>query len=165
MKEAEYKRFSELYLAYFPLALEKAPRFRLMPGVETILENLACREDILLGTATGNFEDSAWAKLERASLGHYFKFGAYGSDSDNRNEIVQTAKIRAQDLCMTEDAIAGDTWVIGDTPQDIASGKANHARTVAVATGRYSLGVLKEHDPDFAFEDLSDARDFLSIFS
>ncbi len=46
--------------------------------------------------------------------------------------------------------------VIGDTPRDIACGKALGARTIAVATGSWSRQKLAEHDPDYLIDDLSD---------
>ena len=46
--------------------------------------------------------------------------------------------------------------VIGDTPRDIACGKAFGARTIAVATGTWSYAQLAEHQPDFLIADLSD---------
>ena len=39
--------------------------------------------------------------------------------------------------------------VIGDTPRDIACGKALGARTIAVATGSCSRVELAGHAPDF----------------
>src|SRR5438552_1005065 len=46
--------------------------------------------------------------------------------------------------------------VIGDTPRDIACGKALGARTIAVATGSWNREKLAEHAPDFLIDDLSD---------
>jgi phosphoglycolate phosphatase-like HAD superfamily hydrolase len=46
--------------------------------------------------------------------------------------------------------------IIGDTPNDIACGKAHGARTVAVATGPFSVADLAAHHPDAVLADLSD---------
>ena len=46
--------------------------------------------------------------------------------------------------------------VVGDTPYDIDCGRANGARTVAVATGPYSLAELQAHGPDVLLPDLAD---------
>jgi phosphoglycolate phosphatase-like HAD superfamily hydrolase len=53
---------------------------------------------------------------------------------------------------------ASETGVIGDTPRDIACGKALGARTIAVATGRSSRDELAKHQPDFLIDDLSDVE-------
>jgi phosphoglycolate phosphatase-like HAD superfamily hydrolase len=47
-------------------------------------------------------------------------------------------------------------YVLGDTPHDIACGKAFGAKTVAIATGNYTRKQLAACEPDFLFEDLSD---------
>jgi phosphoglycolate phosphatase-like HAD superfamily hydrolase len=54
-------------------------------------------------------------------------------------------------------ALSGnDIIIIGDTPNDIACGKAHGARTVAVATGPFSVADLTAHQPDAVLADLSD---------
>src|SRR5438105_40029 len=47
-------------------------------------------------------------------------------------------------------------FVLGDTPHDIACGKAFGAKTVAIATGNYTREQLAECEPDFLVDDLSD---------
>ena len=54
--------------------------------------------------------------------------------------------------------------VIGDTPHDIACGRAIGAQTVGVATGIYTSTQLAECQPDFQFEDFSDLQAVLAIF-
>ena len=46
--------------------------------------------------------------------------------------------------------------IIGDTPADVACGQGIGARAVAVATGGYSVAVLREAGARAAFDDLSD---------
>ena len=55
-------------------------------------------------------------------------------------------------------ADAGQIDVIGDTPHDIACGKAIGARTIAVLTGEFSRAQLAEHAPDFILEDFSEVQ-------
>ena len=50
---------------------------------------------------------------------------------------------------------ASEIDVIGDTPRDIACGKAFGARTIAVATGTWSREELAKYQPDFLIDDLS----------
>ncbi len=51
-----------------------------------------------------------------------------------------------------------DVVVIGDTPNDIACGRAAGARTVAVATGPFSVAELHEHGADVVLESLADTE-------
>jgi len=159
----ETERLSGRYLDRFPSALEEAPRFRLMPGIPRLLEDLSRRQDVLLGVATGNYERSTWAKLERGKLRHFFAFAGSASDSKLRDEIVRTAIERAGAKLDGDLSGPHDIIVIGDTPMDIASGKANGARTVGVATGLYTYDQLKACSPDFCFRDFSDSGAFMHV--
>ena len=67
------------------------------------------------------------------------------------------ARARAKEKHGREFA-ASEIDVIGDTPRDIACGKALGARTVAVATGTWSRDRLAEYQPDFLIDDLSDVE-------
>ena len=49
--------------------------------------------------------------------------------------------------------------MIGDTPADIACGRAIGARAIGVATGHYSVDELRRHDPAAVFADLSPTDD------
>ena len=53
---------------------------------------------------------------------------------------------------------ASEIDVIGDTPRDIACGKALGARTIAVATGTWSRDQLSQYHPDFLIDDLSNVE-------
>ena len=48
--------------------------------------------------------------------------------------------------------------VIGDTPRDVKCGREYGARTVAVATGGYSVQQLRRHKPDLVYKDFSDTE-------
>lgn len=46
--------------------------------------------------------------------------------------------------------------IIGDTPADIHCGRSIGVRAIGVATGRYSVEALAEHDPAAVFVSLED---------
>lgn len=156
-----------------PHALEHLPRFttryrelidevahelhhelRLLPGVVAVLEALAARGTIQT-LLTGNIEPVAEVKLRALNLERYFDpaIGAYGSDDRDRTRLVTVA---ARKATARHGAQVGRPVVIGDTPRDIACGKAGDARTVAVATGSFSMDELAVHQPDAVLRDLSD---------
>ena len=54
-----------------------------------------------------------------------------------------------------------DSYVIGDTPRDIDCGAACHMKTIAVATGRYSLADLAACQPTFVCTNLTVFADAL----
>src|SRR5689334_14849991 len=70
-------------------------RVRVLPGIRELLDRLAATDDVLLGLLTGNIERGARLKLSPAGLNAYFPFGAFGSDSANREELPPIAVERA----------------------------------------------------------------------
>lgn len=148
--------FYECYLGYLRehLAHEEF-QGRLLPGVGDLLEALRVDPGAVVGLLTGNIETGARLKTERFGISHHFRFGAYGDDHHDRNLLGPIALERAAGA-VGRSFGGGETVVIGDTPKDIWCGKAFGARTVAVATGRFSAGELARHDPDQVLEDLSD---------
>jgi phosphoglycolate phosphatase-like HAD superfamily hydrolase len=150
--------FAEAYLGR--LLVQRAAlaaRSRLFPGVVAALEALgpAARQAPL----TGNIAAVARLKLESVGLLGLLdvEAGAYGDDHHHRPELVPVAAARARSRYGR--AFAGrQIVVVGDTPHDIACGKANGARTVAVATGPYPLDELLSHGPDAALPDLGDTE-------
>ena len=57
------------------------------------------------------------------------------------------------------------TVIIGDTPKDIACGKACGAQTLAVATGRFSVDQLRAHGPTVVVECFENPLQILSKLS
>ena len=56
----------------------------------------------------------------------------------------------------------GAIVIIGDTPADILCGRPIGARSVAVATGHYTVDALAEHEPDAVFSNLVDTEAVLA---
>ena len=156
IEPAAHAVFYERYLHHLRHALQDTTRpRRLMPGLPVLLDVLAARADVLLGLLTGNVALGAQLKLESFGLWQYFRCGAYGSDSGDRNTLVPVAQARARAL-VSRDFLPSQILVIGDTPRDIACARAHGARVLAVATGSYSIEELQQHRPDYCFADLAD---------
>ena len=128
---------------------------RVLPGVAGILERMHAREDRVLALLTGNLRRGAELKLRRYGLWDYFELGAFADDHHDRNQLGPFARTRACER-HNFDFPPGAIDVIGDTPHDIACGKAFGARTIAVATGSSTYEELVARQPDFVFQDLSD---------
>lgn len=157
--------FHQRYVVHLRRTLQESDRpRRLMPGIQPLLEALASQTDILLGLLTGNFASGAQLKLESFGLWHYFRVGAYGSDSGDRNALVPIALARAQAL-VGHDISPTQIVVIGDTPRDIACAQVHGARAVAVATGNYSVEELQRHRPNHCFPDLGEVQDVLRVLT
>ena len=132
----------------------------LKPGVKELLAELDSRKELLLGLLTGNFEEGARIKLETHGLNKYFPFGAFGDGARKRSELPERALEAAKQH-------AGHTFsrknivIIGDTPNDIHCGRHLHVRTLAVATGPFSMEQLEAEGPDFVFQNLTETQKVL----
>ena len=133
-----------------------------MPGIRELLDALQARDNVAVGLLTGNFVESARIKLEYFDLWRYFPCGAFGGDASDRNALVPIAIARARE-CGIANAAPADVLVVGDTPHDIACAQAVGARSVAVATGGFSVDQLQAAGADVVFEDLSDTAAFLEL--
>lgn len=133
-----------------------------MPGIHELLDTLERRHDVFLGLLTGNFEAGARIKLEHFDLWRYFRCGAFGDDSADRNDLVPFALQRARQ-CGAPHFPSEHVLVVGDTPHDIACARAAGAVPVAVATGGFSADQLRAHGADVVFNDLSDTGEFLKL--
>ncbi|MBE21387.1 MAG: hydrolase [Acidobacteria bacterium] len=142
------------YLKHFDNELVSS-LVRPFPGVVECLNHVESKADqALMGLLTGNIEPGAQRKLDASGLGFSrFQVGAFGSDSENRDELPMIAAARAKAL-VGEHPESETLVIVGDTPADISCGKAVGARTIAVATGVYSRFQLEECCPDFLFDSL-----------
>ncbi|MBI3886577.1 MAG: HAD hydrolase-like protein [Opitutae bacterium] len=91
-----------------------------------------------------------------------FAFCAFGDDSPRRNDLGPHALRRAKEKHAVDFA-PEHTFVIGDTPHDIERGRAIGAKTIGVATGRFSVADLQAHAPTATFADFSDTAAFLRV--
>ena len=151
--------FLDSYVHFLSLELPRRTG-NLLPGVLELLEKLKTRAHLVLALLTGNVSRGAQLKLEHYGVWNFFEFGAFADDHHDRNQLGQFARSRAQEKHGHEFE-AGQIDVIGDTPRDIACGKAFGARTIAIATGSWPREKLSAHKPDFLFDDLSNVDEVI----
>src|SRR4030042_134175 len=125
------------------------------PGVREILGKLSLMEDTGLGLLTGNLEQGARIKLGAFDLNRYFRTGAFGSDDEERNNLLPIAIKRYEEI-IQEKINTGECIIIGDTPRDVECTHIYRAMCIGVATGPYSFESLVEAGADYVVEDLSD---------
>lgn len=135
---------------------------KLLPGIVPLLKVLSERSDAVLALLTGNVIRGAEIKLTHYGVWDFFEFGAFADDHHDRNELGKFARARALER-HGEEFPPSRIYVIGDTPKDIECGRAIGACTVAIATGHYSPDQLRDHAPDFLFEDLSDTERVVAL--
>ncbi len=156
-----FTRFFDGYVAALPAELAN-PQARVLPGVREILHAAAAQGIFAQGLLTGNMRRGAQAKLAHHGLWDHFAFGAFGDDSEHRNDLGPHAVRRALERHGVNFA-ADDVWIIGDTPHDIACGKIIGARTLAVGTGGATVEQLRAHAPTAVVSDLADTAAVLAL--
>ena len=149
-------RFRDLYLAELEARIGADP-VTVLPGVRELIGALAARHDVHLGLVTGNVKGGARAKLGSVGLWEYFPVGAFGCDHEVRDELPPVALDRAG-VHWGRPFRGEDTVVIGDTPRDVACGKAVGAATVAVTTGRFPAAALERAGADRVLPGFADVR-------
>ena len=154
--------YLETYLELLPAELREGPQGQVLPGVFALLETLHHRRDVAQGLLTGNLRRGAEFKLTHYKVWHYFEFGAFADDSPRRNDLGPHALRRAQERHAVAFSPA-HTFIIGDTPHDIECGKVIGAKTIGVATGRYSMAELASHTPTAVFANFADPAAFLQV--
>lgn len=163
--DAGLPRLFARYLEELEARLPERP-VQVLPGVVPLLgrlEELVAESRIALGLVTGNVAGGADLKLGSAGLREPFEVGAFGSDSEERNELPGVALARAREYWST-DFDPAHVWIVGDTPRDVACGRAHGLRTLAVATGNFEAPALRRSGADVVVDDLSEPDRVLEIF-
>lgn len=156
------QRFRQAYLDLLPTQMHLRPG-KVCTGIETLLPQLAQDQRFKLGLLTGNSLQSAKIKLSHFNLHGWFGFGIYGQRALRRIDL-------AQEIPPILKTVADSQWsqeqvvVIGDTPDDVALGKAVGARTIAVGTGGHPRDELQKSEPCVLVDDLQNGFAVLENF-
>jgi phosphoglycolate phosphatase len=150
---AEIDAVLTAYIARLTATLQGSKDYRVLPGVLEIMDAMGPGEAVhALGT--GNIEEGARIKLEHGQIWQRFAFGGFGSDAEERSEIIRAAWHKAERHLNRTCAVT-EFVVIGDTPKDISAAHAVGFACVAVATGRHSVHELAESGADLTVESLA----------
>lgn len=153
------RRFVDRYGELLPSSLPRK-QGHVMPNVRDILDRVHGRPDVRSYLLTGNTRAGARAKLTHYNLMQYFPDGAFAEDTGERASIA----VRALELARRGGAVAEDRlFVVGDTPHDVECARAINARTIAVATGGYTIEELHACRPWRVFDELPPAEEFVRL--
>ena len=164
LNDKSLQKFFDTYIPLLKNEIKQSSTYQILPGVPELLDELSTQEDVELGLATGNIKKGAQTKLHRANLTSFFTLGGYGSDSENRTELILIAIKRALKNVVYPSKLI-QIFVVGDTPRDIIHAQRAGTRVLAVATGSYSLKSLLSYTPDFAVPNLSDISKIVDILT
>ncbi|MEY2466596.1 MAG: phosphoglycolate phosphatase [Verrucomicrobiota bacterium] len=150
---ANFERFFERYTFWLDHILNHS-HTEICAGVREFIGDLhALPLPPCIGLLTGNIRLGAEIKLRHFNLWQEFETGAFADDHEERNQIAVIARERGRRL-LGNNLRDEEILVIGDTPHDIRCARAIDAKILAVATGGSTLEELKQHQPDWAVENL-----------
>ena len=151
-------RFIEAYHRHLSMIGAASGGFAPLPGISSLIEELASRADVELGVLTGNWEGPGRTKLEFGSLSpDCFTTCVWAEDGTERNELVPVA---AERYASTYGVHPRHVLVIGDTPRDVECAVVNGALAIAVATGVHDVASLEGIGARLVVSDLADPASF-----
>lgn len=136
---------------------------KVLPGVPELLAALDADPGTVQTLLTGNTAVNAASKLGAFGLADRLNLdlGAYGSDSADRNVLVDVALTRIEARHGAVDR--RHVWVIGDTPLDAACAVAGGVRCLLVSTGFAPREALDTCGADHVLDDLTDTEAVLAL--
>ena len=152
LAEADIQRIFARIAAELRELLQANPS-REIAGARRFLKHLAA-EGTALGLVTGNIRACAYLKLGSVGFDRYFGFGGFGDEHAERAKIAQAALAAAQAAGI--DVAAGAICLVGDTPYDVAAGRAVGIPVIGVATGKYGAEALRLAGATLTVADYSD---------
>jgi len=147
------KMEKELFERYIKVCTDKCPPF---PKVKETLETLRSR-GIRLGVVTSTPREPLHSSLDSSGLKDSFDVILAREDVEQPKPAPEGI-LKALELLHAK---ADETLYVGDSPVDIAAGKAAGVRTVAVLTGLCPRACLEAERPDAVLRDLSYLPDYI----
>ncbi|MDT0409395.1 MULTISPECIES: HAD family hydrolase [Streptomyces] len=165
----EVDRLAPLIVARLPAELrchrtELLRDGHLMPGAVEALAAARADADLVPSIVTGNLRQSAEIKLAAFGLTEYVdvSLGGYASDDPHRPALVRVAQARAE-RAHGRPFTRANTVIIGDSLQDVRTGREGGARVIGVASGTTAAEALADAGADEVLSDLTDPVRLLEL--
>ncbi|MEW1660779.1 haloacid dehalogenase-like hydrolase [Streptomyces sp. NPDC093707] len=131
----------------------------LMPGAVEALCAVRDHPRLVPAVVTGNLKPNALIKLDAFSLTPFVdtEIGGYASDDPYRPALVGVAQRRAQARHGTNFTQA-NTVIIGDSLEDVRTGKEGNVPIIAVATGTTPAADLARAGADVVLQNLKEVN-------
>ncbi|MBW7997713.1 MAG: HAD family hydrolase [Candidatus Glassbacteria bacterium] len=150
--ETTWELFRRRYIDLLKIESRDTSEWGLFPGVRRIVDYAdRCGKLALL---TGNVREGALIKIGAFGLERYFPTGGFGELDITRSELAGQAFERACEHFDTSFQ-PDQTYVLGDTVNDIRAARAIGAHAIAVATGTVSSEELAAAEPEVLVDDFA----------
>ena len=139
---------------------------QIMPGAPAALAAVQQEPRLVPTVVTGNLRGSAEIKLKALGLDEYLDLGigGYSSDNSHRPALVRVAQQRAgthHGYTFTRDT----TVIIGDSLEDVRTGREGGAHVIGVASGTTSVEKLAAAGACHVVPDLTDVQRIIRLVS
>ncbi|MEU0690977.1 HAD family hydrolase [Streptomyces uncialis] len=136
----------------------------LLPGAVDSLTAVRKSLHLLPTVVTGNLQASAEIKLSAFDLIGLVDptVGGYASDDPHRPALVSVAQQRAERV-YGHSFDRSNTVIVGDSLEDVRTGREGGARVIGVASGTTSAADLADAGADHVITDLTDPSQLLRL--
>lgn len=153
--------FRAAYGKHLSRRLQENPTAMSLPGVTELVHRLAALDHLSIGLLTGNYPETGRLKIKAAGLDpDIFTVAAWGCDGATRRDLPPVALQRHHQRTGRK-VSPQQTVIIGDTPHDIDCAKAHGCRSIGVATGAFTVDVLRKSGADLAVTNLADVASII----
>ena len=149
----------ESYETTFGESIPEDASKHILPGAQELLSELS-RTDNIVALYTGDSPGIVSHVFRATNLGKFFRFCLYGTEVENRADMVRLAIEKAKRLTGREFKDK-NIVIIGDSIRDVECGRQFNALTIAVTTGFHSGEELRKAGADYLLKDLRDYRKVL----
>ncbi len=153
--------FRLAYTRHMPAAMEEhRDKTTAKPGARALVDAARTLAGSTIGLLTGNFAETGTMKVRAAGFDPgVFVVNAWGDQSAStpptRDDLPASA-MRKYAALHGHAVEPRRVVVIGDTPHDVRCARVNGCRSLAVATGKFSVDDLRASGADLAVETLAE---------
>lgn len=148
-------RVKEEYIEILDSILRQNSDKRVLPGIKELLEYIDVSGNIFNALLTSNLRIGAETKLKSVGLERFFHVGGFGDDYGEKWDAALKGILEAEDYYGVP-FDKKNIYIIGDSIYDIECAKKIAVVSISVATGFAEYEMLKNNEPDYLYEDLSD---------
>jgi phosphoglycolate phosphatase len=152
-------RYTTELAAAFGARVEALPRQgRALPGAREAVAAVAGLPGVVQSVLTGTIRPNAAAKLRAFGMDEFFDFeiGGYGSEIYPKGAQLLRSRGRAAEKYHTDFSGNIVTVYLADSVRDVEAARTGGARCVGVASGRSTVGELRDAGADLILGDLTD---------
>jgi phosphoglycolate phosphatase-like HAD superfamily hydrolase len=138
----------------------------LLAGARESMEAVAALSGVVSSVLTGTSKPNAVVKLRAFGLDRFvdISVGGFGSEVYPKGTLLRVARQRAEEKYDFKLADS-DTFYIADSPRDVEAARIGGATSVAVASGRATMGELRDAGAGHILPDLTDPSRLISIIT